>query len=133
MKEVVFQPAWLLETVATSVKVVPSEDTWILYDDAYAASQFKETLFTCCTEPRSTCHHWPSANDQDHRVDEFPSFALSGVREESYDEDAVAGLPRALSGNTGALTAEYARAEAPAAFDAVTPTRTVCPKICRPK
>jgi hypothetical protein len=54
---VIFQPAAEFDTDATSVNDTPSNDTWNLYDDAYAASQFNATRSTCRTDPRSTCHH----------------------------------------------------------------------------
>jgi hypothetical protein len=109
------------------VNVDPSNDNWILYDDAYAASQFNATVSTCRTEPRSTRHHCPSANPDDHRVAELPSFANCGPTDESSDADANTGCDNALSARTTTDTADNAGTEAPAPFVAVTATRTVCP------
>jgi hypothetical protein len=55
--DVSFHPAPDADTDTTSVNDTPSVDTWNLYDDANAASQFNATRSTCRTDPKSTCHH----------------------------------------------------------------------------
>ena len=55
--DVDFNPAAANDTDATSVNDDPSVDTWILYDDANAASHTIDTDDTCCADPKSTCHH----------------------------------------------------------------------------
>src|SRR5581483_350273 len=90
-----------------------------------ATSQFRLTVSTVFVEPRSTCHHWLSANDDDQRVVELPSFAFAGPSAPVSDADAV--RLSATSAATAAVTADDAGCESPAPFVAVTWTPTVLP------
>ena len=56
------------------------------------------TLETPRSAPRSTCHHSLSRKAELHRVEELPSFAISGTNQAPFSElEALAGLPLASS------------------------------------
>ena len=59
----------------TGCQVVPSVETSIRYDRAYAASQRSTTRLTGRTEPRSTVIHWLSDQELAQRVPGLPSTA----------------------------------------------------------
>ena len=100
------------------MKLQPSMEIWILYEEAYAVSQFSATVSTCLTEPRSTCHHWLSAKEEDQRVVELPSFARSDVYRLFWVDEAEVGWERARSARTIAVTAEAAGWARPGRFRA---------------
>ncbi len=73
--------------------VEPSAEVWILYSEAYAASQVSLTREMVAVPPRSTAIHsgsWPSRLAQ--RVVGFPSTALAPPKVSASTDDVVVGL-----------------------------------------
>ena len=100
-KLVSFQPAAPSDTDAASVNVDPSNDNWILYDDAYAASQFNATVSTCRTEPNrpATTAHPRTPTTTASTISHHSRTAAPSVLIRS-DADANTGCDNALSART---------------------------------
>ena len=93
-----FRPGELIDrSAAVDHALDPDSRVWIPYRDAYATSQFSSTRLIVRSDPRSTSHHWLSANADDQRVAELPSFARLAPRSLLSVLDALAGRSSARS------------------------------------
>mmetsp|Transcript_56116 Transcript_56116/g.175918 ORF Transcript_56116/g.175918 Transcript_56116/m.175918 type:complete len:318 (+) Transcript_56116:1847-2800(+) len=76
---------------------------------------------SACVAPRSTQSHWPSSYAEVHRVSGRPSTTLDAARWAPRSEEAVAGRPRARSGESSTSTSrplrrlQWTRRSSPAA------------------
>src|SRR5256885_9805550 len=82
-----------------------------------------DTVLTACAEPKSTCHHWLSVNDDDQRVVELPSTASPGANPERSDEHTSELQSPCNLVCRLLLANEEAACDAPDPVIAVSPTR----------